>query len=326
MNKKLLLTVTIISEILVILLLINNVLNFKFSGLYFFELQKSQTDAFQTYLGDYITPTNSSLLWSLKPNFIENFTGIWKNLSPIPLVINSDGFRDREFDLQKPNNTIRIIALGDSFTFGWAVSTNDSYPKILESQLNEQSKGKTYQVLNFGVPSYNTAQEVELLKEKGLKYKPDIVILQFLFNDVENNTRLLELMRQNKYDLEQNGQFNDSLATREKVFDISVQELNFEESKYPSNYTWYENVFVNLKELKSLSEEYNFKVVIVDTTSYQWKSYLYSTAEEFNFPIVAADMISQNTSLKLPDGHPNNLGQEYIANQIFTLLNKTDDV
>ena len=36
----------------------------------------------------------------------------------------------------------------------------------------------------MAVPGYNTVMEVETLKEKGLKYKPDIVIIHFCQNDL----------------------------------------------------------------------------------------------------------------------------------------------
>jgi hypothetical protein len=37
----------------------------------------------------------------------------------VPVKINSHGFRDIEHQLNKDDSTIRILGLGDSFTFGW---------------------------------------------------------------------------------------------------------------------------------------------------------------------------------------------------------------
>src|SRR3989344_96578 len=99
--------------------------------------------------------------------------------------INSKGFRDREYHEEKSENTLRIAGLGDSFTFGGGVKTEDTYLKQLEKMLNSKSSSKPVEVLNMGVPGYNTYQELILLKEVGLNYKPDLVIVGFVLNDVD---------------------------------------------------------------------------------------------------------------------------------------------
>jgi len=98
---------------------------------------------------------------------------------------NSHGQRDREFQLEKPPSTYRILSLGDSFTFGTGLNIEDTYPKQLERMLNaDSSRGElNYEVINCGVEGYNTAQELAYLKEKGLDFKPDLVLLQYLYND-----------------------------------------------------------------------------------------------------------------------------------------------
>lgn len=90
----------------------------------------------------------------------------YKNLSQktIDELTNSEGFKDYEHEIIKSNNTFRIIALGDSFTYGSWVSTNDSWPKQLETKLNKLNNSIRYEVLNFGIRGYNTEQEVTLSK------------------------------------------------------------------------------------------------------------------------------------------------------------------
>src|ERR1051326_4754279 len=44
------------------------------------------------------------------------------------VTTNSLGFRDREFSPDKKSKT-RIVALGDSFTYGWGVEAQQSWPK-----------------------------------------------------------------------------------------------------------------------------------------------------------------------------------------------------
>jgi hypothetical protein len=83
---------------------------------------------------------------------------------------NGEGFRDKDHPLEKPSGIKRIIILGDSITFGSGLEYTDIYPYKLGKIL------KNVEVFNFGVPGYNTLQEIEILKKKGLKYSPDIVI------------------------------------------------------------------------------------------------------------------------------------------------------
>jgi hypothetical protein len=75
--------------------------------------------------------------------------------------------------------------LGDSETFSYMLAQNDTLPMQLESLLNKNSPSIHYEVLNFGVEGYSTFQEMEMLKTKGLKYNPDLIILNYVLNDPE---------------------------------------------------------------------------------------------------------------------------------------------
>jgi hypothetical protein len=101
------------------------------------------------------------------------------------ISINSDGFRGREYPLQKPDRTFRILMLGDSETFSIMLPEDKTLPVQLEKLLNSQASSVRFEVLNFGVEGYNTLQELEQLKVKGLKYSPDLIILNYCLNDPE---------------------------------------------------------------------------------------------------------------------------------------------
>ena len=126
----------------------------------------------------------------LRPNFTQLFDGQVARLSRVTTVrINNDGFRDNtDYDLTTPPHTIRMIALGDSYTWGWGMEIGESWPKILEQRLNQETSGVSYEVLNFAVPGYNTAQEVALYLKKGKKYSPDYLLIGVLSNDLEDYT------------------------------------------------------------------------------------------------------------------------------------------
>ena len=102
-------------------------------------------------------------------------------LMGVSVRINSDGFRDHEYQIAR-NGKRRVIFLGDSLTFGWGVEESKTFKEILEAAV---SKVVPTEVLNFGTGNYNTAQEVNLFLEKGLKYRPDEVIVFYFINDAE---------------------------------------------------------------------------------------------------------------------------------------------
>lgn len=95
---------------------------------------------------------------------------------------NSAGFRGNEFMYEKQPNAVRIATMGDSVTYGWNVNEEEDYPSVLESLLNKNCPNIKFEVYNFGVPGYGAVQQAALI-DGVLKYKPDIVLLQFSQDD-----------------------------------------------------------------------------------------------------------------------------------------------
>lgn len=111
-----------------------------------------------------------------------------RNEYKVNIKINSKGLRDREFPYEKPEGTFRILVLGDSYTAGFEVPLEDTFPKQLERLLNENSKELKFEVLNSGVMGYGTVNEFLYFNYEGYKYEPDIVILAFFSsNDFKEN-------------------------------------------------------------------------------------------------------------------------------------------
>lgn len=106
----------------------------------------------------------------------------------VDLVINSKGLRDREFAYPKPQGVKRILVLGDSFTCGYGVQAEDTYAKVLERMLNaDSSRAGTWEVINAGVGSTGTANQLAFFETEGYRYSPDLVILGFFQNDYTDN-------------------------------------------------------------------------------------------------------------------------------------------
>jgi len=136
-----------------------------------------------------IAPPDKKSAYQLSPNKVMGYE-FKKNyrdddspdLSASFPYTNADGQRDVERTVERVQGKKRVILLGDSVVAGHGIrDLRDTISQQLESLL-----GPSYEVLNFGVGGYCTRSEVELLETKGLKYKPDAVILLFLENDFTN--------------------------------------------------------------------------------------------------------------------------------------------
>jgi len=101
-----------------------------------------------------------------------------------PVATNSAGIRDAEYAEESASDVYRILALGDSQTFGNGLDLIDTWPKQLESTLNSNSPSMGYEVINGGLPGSDTWQHEIILERMLPKYKPDAVILAFYTNDV----------------------------------------------------------------------------------------------------------------------------------------------
>lgn len=96
---------------------------------------------------------------------------------------NRHGFRDREFG-PRPPGVFRIVAVGDSFTFGNGVAAGARYSALLE-----QALGNGFEVLNLGTPGFNTPEIAATLRSPVPSLQPDFVLVQWFVNDVEGAGR-----------------------------------------------------------------------------------------------------------------------------------------
>lgn len=115
-----------------------------------------------------------------------NFVDMGKPTMPFRVTSNRLGTRnDREYSTKKPPGAFRILALGDSFTFGVHVNNQDTWPQRLEHFLHNEDQLQA-EVFNMGSVGFTIEDEYLLLKEKGIHYDPDLVIVAFYANDLED--------------------------------------------------------------------------------------------------------------------------------------------
>jgi lysophospholipase L1-like esterase len=100
------------------------------------------------------------------------------------------GWRDIERTVAKPAGTYRIALIGDSQTEALQVPLERNWARQCEKLLNKLDQAprkEKYEVLNFGVSGYSTAQELLLLKKEVLKYQPDLIVTLYSRGDSQEN-------------------------------------------------------------------------------------------------------------------------------------------
>lgn len=130
---------------------------------------------------------SASRLYELRPGLDETV-----GRDQVRIRVNAAGFRDDvDYPLAKAPGTYRIVVLGDSFTFAGKVQLGETFPRLLGQLLDSSDPSRQHQVLNLSVPGYNTEQEMLRLKEQGLRYDPDLVIVAFVLNDTSPMQQLV---------------------------------------------------------------------------------------------------------------------------------------
>lgn len=107
--------------------------------------------------------------------------------SDVAIRTNALGLRGADVKLPKPAGVFRIIALGDSVTFGWGVREEDTYLAQLGELLAALHPDQRFEVINAGVSGYGTWQEAAWLQQMAERLQPDLVVVQVHLNDVADN-------------------------------------------------------------------------------------------------------------------------------------------
>ncbi|HBQ97110.1 MULTISPECIES: SGNH/GDSL hydrolase family protein [unclassified Roseofilum] len=192
--------------------------------------------------------------------------------------LNSQGFKDVEFQVEKAPNTFRILGIGDSFAYG-VVPYNYNYYTRLEEKLKQRDD--RVEIINMGIPNLSPKDYLALLVTEGLALNPDRVILSFFIgNDFDDSKRSIEsysyvfsfwkflIDLQNSYEgkvIHGNLEYQDDLPTltdekylqieigRSDLFRVDNSEL---ESKVRGAMTY-------LREIKELCDRQNIELLVI---------------------------------------------------------------
>ena len=127
-------------------------------------------------------------VFEFKPHATGVLPGNVDSTRTFPYRTNARGLRDRDRS-EKGAGTRRVLVIGDSYTWGYAVAEEEAYPQVAERLLQERGH-PDIEVINGAVPDYNSRQERALLERLMPAYEPDAVVLGYVMNDAEPSTAL----------------------------------------------------------------------------------------------------------------------------------------
>ncbi|MDF1800615.1 MAG: GDSL-type esterase/lipase family protein [Planctomycetota bacterium] len=116
----------------------------------------------------------AGLQYRLRPGFEAQVLGVRYRT-------NSLGMRGPEVAATAPPGTRRVLLVGDSYAYGLGVPESATLSAQLEQLLDEDQRD--VEVLNLGVPAYQTSQELAWLEARGFGLAPDLVVLLHFGND-----------------------------------------------------------------------------------------------------------------------------------------------
>lgn len=118
---------------------------------------------------------------------------VWRFDHPeysVEYAINREGFRDAtERPAAKPPGTLRVLLLGDSFTFGQGADYAETWPVVAARSAPFRAAGRV-DLINAGMQGLDTRSELVLLRRLAQRYDVDAVVLAFMINDVYTNVPL----------------------------------------------------------------------------------------------------------------------------------------
>jgi lysophospholipase L1-like esterase len=98
---------------------------------------------------------------------------------------NRLGYRGPLVALPKPRGAVRVILVGGSATHGYGVNDGDTIDAHMRRLFATHSS--SFEVVNLACDGYDSYQNYERIRSDGLRFEPDLIILNSGINDVRNS-------------------------------------------------------------------------------------------------------------------------------------------
>lgn len=122
-------------------------------------------------------------LWVLRKPGTDGYT--FGDARWIAVHINRQGLRGDELPEARDPAEVRVLCVGDSFTFGGGVETQEAWPQQVQAMLGPPEQSHV-RVLNGGANGWDTRWQRLYLEKRGVaSLDPDVVVLGFNWNDFD---------------------------------------------------------------------------------------------------------------------------------------------
>lgn len=130
-----------------------------------------------------IQQQDPELMWVLQPN-LSNVQLEYspKYAAPVTTSVSTNALGLRNGPIGPKADRFRIVAVGDSTTFGLGVAAADAWPSRLQSLLDPDAR--LVEVINAGVSGYSAFQCLRYLQLHAERLEPDLIVATTGNNDV----------------------------------------------------------------------------------------------------------------------------------------------
>jgi D-alanyl-lipoteichoic acid acyltransferase DltB (MBOAT superfamily) len=270
---------------------------------------------------------------------LKHFTGGFAQNELIPSFASSTpygtvstnrwGMRDRDYDRTPPPDTYRIAVLGASAVMGWGVADGETFEALLEERLNREKSNAPYaryELLNFAVPGYQPPQQLVAL-ENALSFSPNAVFYVATGREISRAASyLVEVVQKN---LEIPYEPLRDVVNRAGLLP-SMDEATALKKLGPFRDTilsWtYKRISDDVRGRGALP----VFVFLPQVREGQWQDETLETvriAERAGFTVINLSSVYRGRDIAAVrlaewDEHPNQLGHQLIASQLFDELQK----
>ena len=238
------------------------------------------------------------------------------------------------------NAEVRIISIGESTTYGLGVEKDDTYTYQLDKLL-----GKKIKIYNLGIFSITSTTVLRNFEKNIIKTKSSIAILNIGNNDFSYSlsqqntildpniplsiTKILYAFRIYKfYKLLRDRKNNKNFMTFDtddigNKYMISMFDLSIDEKADFNTFFHYADTQLtfNINEIIKLAERYDVKLIFVGYFTSPANKYLKKFFSNSTIPYIEIDNAENYKQYLTKDNfHPNPKGHEYIASEIFNIV------
>jgi len=147
--------------------------------------------SFTTYGQLVVTERSERYGWQMLPS-----QSRWSREGDVQECINSDGYRDREWDapreagdgFEPDGSLLRVAVLGNSMTYGTSVPIEDTWPRVVEEHLArdlaQRGDARTALVMNFAVQGYALEQMQRVYEDRVRPFRPDVLLVPLHVGDI----------------------------------------------------------------------------------------------------------------------------------------------